>query len=343
MKSAVRDRISLYLMDYPSAREEVALARYAESKDFEAIWIGETRMARDAISVLGAIAHATDKIRLGSAVINCWSRIAPLIALSWATLEEMAPGRTIIGIGAWWDPLASKAGVHREKPLARMRDYVTIVRKLLNMDTLTYKGETVQVSDLYLDLGHGIPRKPMNVPIMIGATGSKMLELAGEIADGVILNDLVPLEYTRSASRTIEKGAIKSQRTIDRVDIPQVIDCSMDDDADKALNDMRHLVTMYLGQQPHFGKALIEYGIKESLISEINQALGGWPPKEGGLESAMHLVDDKLIQLITASGTPDDCRKKVREYVKAGVTLPLICPVSKDIRRIIDIFAEGYM
>ena len=340
MSTGTPDRVSLFFVDSPLARKQIDYAKYAEQKGFEAIWICETRMARDAISILGAIAYVTKKIKLGSAVINCWSRIAPLIALTWATLDEMAPGRTILGIGAWWDPLASKAGVERNKPLTRMRDYVTIMRRLLNLKTVTYRGESAQVRDLYLDLGHGVPRKPKNVPIMIGATGFKMLELAGEIGDGVILNFFLSPEYNRKAVQAIEKGVAKSGRKINQIDRPQLIACSMNDDADKALNNIRYMVTMYLGQQPHIMKAS---GVKQSLIKEINRTLGGWPPKQEGLEKATLLVDDKIVQLLTASGTPDDCRNKVREYVKAGTTLPMICPIGENIREMVDVFAEGYM
>ncbi len=340
MSTTAQDRVSLFFLDSPLAREQIEYAKYAEGKGFEAVFVAETRFARDAVSTLGAIAYATRKIKLGSAVINCWSRIAPLIALSWASLDEMAPGRTILGIGAWWEPLAAKAGVERKKPLTRMRDYVTVIRKLLDMETVTYQGESLQVTDLYLDLGHDVSRKPKKVPIMIGATGFNMLELAGEIADGSILNFFVSPEYNLKAVKSIEKGAKRSGRKIGQIERPQLIACSMDDDADKALNEIRYLVTMYLGQQPHIMRAS---GVKESLIKEISEKLGGWPPKDGGLENALHMVDDKIVQLITASGTPEDCKKKVSEYVRAGATLPMICPITSNIRRMIDEFAEGFM
>ena len=334
------DRVSVFFVDSPGAKEQVDSAKYAEGKGFEAVWTSETRMARDGVSILGAIAYATDQIRLGSAVINCWNRIAPLIAVTWTTLEEMAPGRTILGIGAWWDPLAWKAGVERKQALTRMRDYVTIIKRLFNMEKVTYEGKAAQVRDLYLDLGHGVPRKPMNIPVMIGGTGFKMLELTGEIADGAILNFFVSPEYDRKAVKAIEEGATRSGRSIDKLERPQLIACAMDEDVDKALNTIRSIVTMYLGQQPHIMKAS---GVKESLINEINEVLGGWPPKPGGLDNAMKLVDDEIVRLITATGTPDDCRRKVKEYTEAGATLPIIVPQGDNLREIIDVFSEGYL
>lgn len=335
----VQDRISMYFLDYPTIAEQVRYAKYAEAKGFEAIWVAETRMARDAPSVLGALAASTKRVRLGSAVINCWSRIPPLIALTWATLDELAPGRLILGIGAWWDPLAFRAGVVRKNILARMKDYVHIIRKLFSMEKVTYRGETYQVSDLYLDLGKDVPRKPKQIPIMIGASGLRMHKLAGEVADGDILNFFVSPEYNKKAVEAIKEGARKSGRKINQIERPQLIACSMDEDSDKALGRMRYLVAMYLGQQPHVMKAS---GVKQSLIDEIHQALGGWPPKKGGIETAAPLVDDKIVRLLTASGAADECRRKIKEYVEAGATLPMISPVGANVKKMIDVFAEGY-
>ena len=105
--------------------------------------------------------------------------------MTFATLHELSQGRAILGIGAYWDPLAWKQGIRRRKALTAMREYVTVVRRLLNLETVTYEGEVVQVRDLRLDLGLEVPQMPKDVPIYIGATGPRMMELAGELADGV--------------------------------------------------------------------------------------------------------------------------------------------------------------
>ena len=105
--------------------------------------------------------------------------------------------------------------------------------------------------------------------------------------------------------------------------------------ADRALDSVRPLVAQYLGQQPHIAKAS---GVKESLIEEVKTALGGWPAKPGGLEKATRLIDDKLVRLITASGTAEDCIKKVEEYKQTGCTCPILYPLSDDVRAMIDAF-----
>ena len=115
-----------------------------------------------------------------------------------ATLDDLAPGRILCGLGAWWDPLAAKVGVSRRKPLTAMREVVQVVRSLLANETVTFQGDFVSLDGVELDYLYQ-ERKPNNVPIYIGATGLKMMELTGEIADGVVLNYLVSPDYNARA------------------------------------------------------------------------------------------------------------------------------------------------
>ncbi len=310
-------RVALYLQDKHTIREEMKLAQYAEQKGFEAIWHAESRLARDALTPLAAMAAVTNKIKLGTGVINNWTRNVALTAVSFLTLDELSDGRSLLGIGAWWDPLASKVGIERKKPLKAMREYVTVLQRLFQMENVTFEGEFVKVRDIRLDVVYGDPTTPRKIPIFIGATGWDMIELTGEIADGLLLNYLVSPNYNRQALDHLKAGAAKRGRRFEAIDRPQLIVCSLDDDADKAIDDARPLVAQYLGQQPHIAKAS---GVKESLIEEVKSALGGWPAKPGGLEKAKQLVDDELVRLITACGTAEDCLKKVEEYNSTGCT-----------------------
>jgi len=238
-------------------------------------------------------------------------------------------------VGAWWDPLASKVGIERKKPLKAMREYVTVLQRLFRMENVTFEGEFVKVRDIRLDVVYGDPSTPRNIPIYIGATGWDMIELTGEIADGLLLNYLVSPNYNRQALEHLKIGTTKGGRRFEAIDRPQLIVCSLDDDADKAIDSARPLVAQYLGQQPHIAKAS---GVKESLIEEVKTALGGWPAKPGGLEKAKQLVDDELVRLITASGTADDCLKKVEEYNSTGCTCPILYPLADNVHAMIDAF-----
>jgi 5,10-methylenetetrahydromethanopterin reductase len=192
------------------------------------------------------------------------------------------------------------------------------------------------VRDVEIDIVHG-HRGPKDVPIYIGATGDQMLELGGEIADGVLMNYLVSPQYNERAIDHIESGARRAGRSLDDVDRPQLVVVSMDDDRAKALDNARELVTQYLGQQPHIMKAS---GVSDDLLNQINSVLT-WPASEEEIREAMKLVPDEVVQLITASGTPDEVRAKVQEYVDTGSTCPVLYPLGDDVKAMIDVFARA--
>jgi 5,10-methylenetetrahydromethanopterin reductase len=330
------DRVALYLQDAHELSEGIKLVKYAEERGFEAVWQAESRLVRDAIVPMAAFAAHTTRLKVGSGVTNNWTRNIGLLAATFLTLDDLAPDRIICGIGAWWDPLASKVGIQRRKPLTAMRETVEVLRRLLNMETVTFHGEFHHVDGIKLDVVHG-RKEPRNVPIYIGATGMKMMEMTGEIADGAVLNYLVSPEYNLRAVEALERGAKKSGRTIDDIDRPQLMICSVDNDRQKALDGARKMLTQYLGQQPHLMKAS---GVSQDILDEIHQVLT-WPATDEEIESAMHLVPDDVVQMCTASGSPEEVKAKVREYVAAGCTCPILYPLG-DARLMIDIFAGGY-
>jgi len=329
------DRVALYLQDAHDLRDGLDYVKYAEQRGFEAVWQAESRLVRDAIVPMAAYAAVTEKIKVGSGVINNWTRNIGLLASTFLTLDDLAPDRIICGIGAWWDPLARNVGIDRRKPLTAMRETVTILRRLLHMERVTFAGEFVKVTGIELDVVHG-RREPRNVPIMIGATGDNMMEMTGEIADGAVLNYCVPPEYNHKALELLDIGAKKSGRRVDDLDRPQLVVCSVDLDREKAIDTTRGLLTQYLAQQPHIAKAS---GVSQDVVDKI-QSILGWPATHEQIQSAKHLVPEDLIHRITASGTPDEARAKVAEYIKNGCTCPILYPVGGDVKLLIDTFAQ---
>ena len=328
-------KAALYLQDSHDLRDGLDYARYAESKGFDAIWQAESRLVRDAIVPMAAYAAVTEKIRIGSGVINNWTRNIGLLASTFLTLDDLAPNRIICGIGAWWDPLAKNVGIDRKKPLTAMRETVTILRRLLNMERVTFSGEFVNVTGIELDIVHG-RKEPRNVPIYIGATGDNMMEMTGEIADGVVLNYCVPPEYNHKALELLASGAKKSGKTLDDIDRPQLVVCSVDLDHDTAIDTTRELLTQYLAQQPHIAKAS---GVSMDVVEQIQKILG-WPATHEQIQKAKHLVPEELIDHITASGTPDEAKKKVQEYINNGCTCPILYPVGGNVKLLIDTFSS---
>jgi 5,10-methylenetetrahydromethanopterin reductase len=329
--------VALYLQDKHPLRDGMRYARLAEAKGFAAVWQAESRLVREATIPMAAFAAVTERIKVGSGVVNLWTRNVGLLAATFATLDDLAPGRVMLGIGAWWEPLASRVGVRRRRPLAAMREVVEVTRRLLAMERVTFHGEFVRVTDIEIDVVHG-DRSPRSVPIYIGATGMRMMELAGEIGDGVLLNYLVAPAYNRAAMEALAAGAHRAGRSIDDVDRPQLVVCSMDRDREVALERARELVTQYLGQQPHIMKAS---GVDRGLLDDIGRVLE-WPAGPDEIRKAMKLVPDEVVQLITAAGTAQECRAKVREYVEAGCTCPVLYPLGDDVPAMIEAFAgEG--
>ena len=156
-------RVALYLQDKHPLRDGMDYARYAEAKGFEAVWQAESRLVRDAIVPMAAFAAVTDRIKVGSGVINNWTRNIGLLAATFLTLDDLAPNRVICGIGAWWDPLARNVGIERRKPLTAMRETIEVMRRLLAMENVTFHGEFHHVDGIELDVVHG-RREPRHVP-----------------------------------------------------------------------------------------------------------------------------------------------------------------------------------
>ena len=328
--------VALYLQDAHSMADSIEFVQYAEQRGFDAVWQADSRLVREATVPMAAFAATTDTIKVGSGVLDMWTRNPARLAATFSTLDDLAPGRILCGLGAWWDPLASKVGVDRRRPLGAMREVVTVVRALLADENVTFDGDYVQLDGVELDYVNQ-PRRPKDVPIYIGATGLKMMALTGEIADGVVLNYLVSPDYNRRAMDALAEGAARVGRTVDDLDRPQLVVCSVADDRAEALDAARMLVTQYLGQQPHIMAAS---GVPDSLLEEVNAVLT-WPATLEQVEAASKLVPDEVVQMLCAAGTAEECRAQVDEYVANGATCPILYPLGPDVRAMIDVFAPA--
>jgi 5,10-methylenetetrahydromethanopterin reductase len=326
--------MALYLQDAHPLREAMEYVRYAEDRGFDAVWQADSRLVRDAVVPMAAFAATSERIKIGSGVVDIWTRNPARLAATFSTLDDLAPGRIVLGIGAWWEPLARKVGVNRTRPLLAMREIVTAVRHLLANETVTFDGEFVHLDGVELDYVYQ-ERRPKDVPIYIGATGMQMMELTGEIGDGVVLNYLVSPAYNQAALEHLATGAARAGRTLGDIDRPQLIVCSVDPDRATAIDRARLLVTQYLGQQPHIMKAS---GVPAEILDRIGAVLT-WPATHAQVLAASALVPDETVQMITACGNPDECRAKVAEYVAAGCTCPILYPLGDDVPLMIDTFA----
>jgi 5,10-methylenetetrahydromethanopterin reductase len=336
----MKTRMALYMQDKHDIRYELEMAQYAEDRGFSEIWQADTRLARDCVVLMSAFLTHTKRLRLGSGVLPIWTRNAAVIAATWSTMWELGGlvdgrGRVMLGLGAWWEPISTRVGEQRRKPLKAMREYVEACRQLFTMEEVTYPGEFVQLDRVRLDVVYG-QTGPRDIPIYIGATGDKMLELTGEICDGVVLNYIVSVDYIRQAVELVRRGAERAGKTLEQVDRPELLVCSLsDENPAAAVDEGRRLVANYLAMEPHIMKAS---GVDQSLIDAVQRVLG-YPPTRAGYDAAMTLIPDEVVHHLMAAGTTRQCQEKVQAYIDAGVTCPILYPLMDDIRPVVDAFA----
>ncbi|MCJ7624279.1 MAG: LLM class flavin-dependent oxidoreductase [Anaerolineaceae bacterium] len=337
------NRMALYMQDKHDIHYEIEMAKYAEERGFSEIWQADTRLARDCVVMMSAFLARTKRLRVGSAILPIYSRNPAVIAATWSTMWELAgtidgSSRIMLGLGAWWEPIAGRVGVDRKKPLKAMRENIEAIRRLFSMEEVTYEGEFVHLDRVQLDVAYG-DTSPRDIPIYIGATGDKMLELSGEICDGVVLNYVVSVEYIRRAISLVEKGAQKAGKELADVDCPELIVCCLsDEDPDSAMAEGKKLVAYYLATEPHIMKAS---NVDEELLEKV-QSIMGWPATEEDYIRAGAVIPDDVVRNLMAVGTSEQCRKKVQEYLDAGVTCPILYPMMDDIKPVIDAFADGF-
>jgi 5,10-methylenetetrahydromethanopterin reductase len=305
-------------------QETVDQAVWAEQHGFEAVWVGEGRLATNAVIPMTLIAAATERVKVGSGILPYRTRNAALLAVTFKTLDDLAPGRMRMGLGPWWEPLATRTGLPNHKPLRAMREVITVCKALLNGESVSFEGEFVNVDDIRFDGPNDDDGRSYPVPIYIGAVRMGMVKLSGEIADGVLLDFLVPPSYNLEAVAAAKEGAAKSGRNFDEFEVPQLVAMSTSDtDPDGAVDACRAFLCQYLAQQSHITEFA---GADPELIAAIKAELG-WPATTAQIRHTMRLVPDELVRSVTACGTATQTLDKIGEWVDAGCTEPVLLPL----------------
>lgn len=325
MSSANGDnRVGLGLLGAPAVPAMVELAQLAEANGFESIWIAETRMTRDGIAPCAAIAVATSKIKIGTGIINVYTRGAVLIGVSFVGLDEISGGRIIMGLGAGSPLVLLPQGVEFHKPLTRLRETIDVVQPLLRGEEVTFEGDTIRVQGAQLEA------RPVrnHIPLYLGVTGPKALELAGEKGDGVMLNAFLPTSYVERALQRVDAGARRGGRRLEDVDVASAIVVSVDEDSRKAKDRARAFIALYLSLFPNIAK---ETELPDEMVAHTRRTF----ETEGG-EAAAQYIDDKVVDMLTASGTPQECRSRIEAYRAAGVQLPILFPLDPNVRMAVE-------
>jgi 5,10-methylenetetrahydromethanopterin reductase len=318
----VSRRTGLLFLGAPSVPEMVSLARRAERAGFESVWVAETRLTRDAITPVAAIALGTERLRVGTGIVNVYTRNPVLLALTFATLDELAPGRIVMGLGAGSPGVLEPQGVAFVRPLTRLREYCEVIPRLLAGESVTYSGDCValraaRIEDVLARDGGVRPRE--GVPLYLAATGPRAVEYAGEVADGVLLNVCLPTAYVRERKQRLAIGAGRAGRAPSAIELGMCIVVSPHADARAGRNAARRFIAVYLSLFPNVAR---ETRLEPELVREIREAF-----VDGGVDAAAPRVGDEVVDTLAAAGTVDDCRDRLDKYRAAGVELPVLAPV----------------
>jgi F420-dependent oxidoreductase-like protein len=314
-----------------SADEQLRLVLEAERLGYDSVWTAEA-YGSDAATILGWLAHATSRIRLGSAILQMPGRSAAMTAMTAATLDQLSGGRMILGIGSSGPQVAE--GWHGQRfgrQLLRTREYVAVVRMALARERVRFSGQTLE---LPLPDGPGKALKltiaPVQerIPIFLAAIGPRNTTLAAEIADGWIPTLFSP-EHVAEFRPLLEEGFARAGdgKGFERFEIAPTVNVMVSEDADAARDAMRAYVALYVGgmgsREQNFYNALVRrYGFEEA--AETVQSLY----LEGRKDEAAAALPSELIDTVSVCGPPDHARERLAVYRDAGVGTLIVSPMA---------------
>jgi len=295
--------------------EIVECVRLADELGYESAWVAEGH-GGDQFAILAACAGVTRRIKLGTSISSVFVRSATTIGMAAATIDQLSSGRFVLGLGSSHRvQVEPEHGVPFLQPTQRLRETVEIVRGLVRDGVVAHAGQAVTIERFELWF---TPLR-RTIPIYISALFPPMLQIGGEIADGVLLT-WPTAESGRRAADNVAIGARRAGRSPVDVDVASLIPCYVARDQREAFDGMRNAVAFYAGFFPRYNRLLAESGFAEA-VARIKEAFDS-----GDRAEAARRVPDGLLAAITAAGTPEQCREKVETYRKSGIALPIISP-----------------
>jgi 5,10-methylenetetrahydromethanopterin reductase len=299
------------------------MAKLAEDAGFDTIWITDHYNNRDVYSTLALLSLATSRVKLGTGVTNPYTRNSAVTASSIASINEISGGRAILGIGPGDKATFDAMGIAWERPLTAVRESVSVLRDLLANKRV--KGHGMGGAQLAFKAGE--------IPIYIGAQGPKMLEMAGQIADGVLVNASHPDDFNYAVP-LVKKGAEKAGRDPEEVEICAYTSFSADKNGEKAAAEAKIVVAFIVAGSPE--SVLSRHGIKPEEAAAVSGAIG-----KGDFGAALGAVSDEMIRAFSVSGTPDDCKARVEELLATGVTQVVVgSPIGPNKERAIKLIGK---
>jgi F420-dependent oxidoreductase-like protein len=328
------------------AQQQLELVQEAERLGYDSVWTAEA-YGSDAVTILAWLAPQTERIKLGSAILQMPGRSAAMTAMTAATLDQLSGGRVLLGIGSSGPQVAE--GWHGQRfarQLQRTREYVDVVRMALRRERVVYEGETLQ---LPLPDGPGKALKltiaPVQerIPIYVAAIGPKNTTLTAEIADGWIPTLFSP-EHVAEFRPLLDAGFARAGggKSLDGFDIAPTVQTLVSDDLDAARDAMRPFLALYVGgmgsREQNFYNGLVQrYGFEDAARRVQDLYL------DGRKEEAAAALPGELIDAVSLCGPPDVVRERIAMFRDAGVGTLMVSPMSwsfEDRRRQLQLVAE---
>jgi 5,10-methylenetetrahydromethanopterin reductase len=308
-------RVGLCFDGFYSINEMVDLARLADEVGMDSIWMSDHLCFRDSLTSSMAFLTTTKRIKIIPAPLSPYTRHPMISAMAITTMEELTPGRVAATAGTGNATALQEVGVKVTRPLKTMREYMQVLRALLEGETVNFQGEVFNINGAKMGFKPSSP-----IPIYMTAVKPRMLSLAGEIADGVLLSAGCAPRYIAHCVREVKKGAERVEKSLKDTDVAGFITTSVSEDAREAI-DASKMFLAYIFRNPHHAEN-VRMGGGEVDQRRLAEAVG-----KRDWDGATKLISDEVVFTHSITGTPSDCRNRLREFIEAGLNLPILLPM----------------
>ncbi|WP_316505143.1 LLM class flavin-dependent oxidoreductase [Nitrosopumilus sp.] len=298
-------RIAYSLGSLLSINQVLEYSKIISKTNADAIWVPET-WGMENFSMLGAVSNQTTTQKIGSSIINVYSRSPSTIAMGAATVDSLSEGRLILGLGTSSVPIVETFhGYKFENPVQRMKEYVEIIRLALSRKQINYRGKIFDLKNFTLL----IKPKRQSIPIYLAAINQKMVDLTWDIGDGVIF-------YLRPLHEM--KKMISEMQQRKKIDVTcQIITC-VAEDSDAAIQRAKKTLAFYVSVGEIYREFLSKNGFKDEAASIFDEF------KKSGFRSSHEHVTDAMVKSLCISGTPEECKKQLEKFRDTGIDLPIL-------------------
>jgi 5,10-methylenetetrahydromethanopterin reductase len=291
---------------------------------------------RDSVTAMAAFGLATTTITLGcTQVVRL--RTPLLMAQTLATLDELAGGRVVLAPGACTEKHARRHGLAPFTPAVALREWIETIRRLLAGERLTYRGQSVELEEARLNWRAPRPR----IPFWIAAMSKTGLRVAGQIADGVLLDAHTSPDYVENAIKILRDAVREAGRDWGSFEVAQIVPCSVEETHDEAVAAVRWEAASRFESLNFPAETERRLRVGEPAINRDDFPMLMAALKQGGKAAVAEALPRTLIENTTATGTPDEVVARVERYRRAGVTFPLLRPQAPhQLARVMDLFAR---